>query len=328
MPQRSNLFQKVVRVLHQAIAGEATVDESGFLIDSDTGEEREVDVVIRTTTAGHELIVAIEATATGRKADVIWVEAMLKKHEKLPSSKLVLVSEAGFSDGARKKAEKNGATPIAPEDLPQDFDGGDVVNKLGAIYLKMISLEMLEFEATCEAPDGGGAERFEPPPTVEVFVEDGQPYGAIGKLANAHFDESFLEIAQQIDLANVTEKVEKDVQFDLTGSPSVRRRTDDAPQRLCLNPRIEGESLGLWPIRDARLKARMTIEVGEISLTHKRLERVSDAYSFGEGQIGESKATFIVSQTVDGAKGRMILESAEKTQEGELRLVDPNTVEN
>lgn len=81
MPQRSNLFQKVVRVLHQEIASDATVEESGFLIDSDTGEEREVDVVIETITAGHKLIVAIEATAAGRKADVGWVEQMLKKHD-------------------------------------------------------------------------------------------------------------------------------------------------------------------------------------------------------------------------------------------------------
>ena len=39
MPQRSNLFQKVVRVLHQEIAGEATVDLIGWQI-ADKAKEK------------------------------------------------------------------------------------------------------------------------------------------------------------------------------------------------------------------------------------------------------------------------------------------------
>lgn len=84
--------------------------------------------------------------------------------------------------------------------------------------------------------------------------------------------------------------------------------------------------MGLWPIRTARLKARIRIDVGDIPLTHKRLERVSEGYSFGEGKVGENKATFVVSQTADGTSGRMIFEGAEKTQEGELQLVDQESI--
>jgi hypothetical protein len=326
VPQRSNLFQKVVRVLHQEIAAEATVEESGFLVDADTGQEREVDVLIKTVTASHELIVAIEATSTGRKADVSWVESMLKKHEKLPSDKLVLVSEAGFSNSAREKAEKNGATPIAPEDLPEDFDGGDVIHKLSAIYPKSMSLDLLNVEANCDAPNGTGIEKLEPPPTVELFLEDGTRYGTLRDLVAAHFHERFLKIADQVDLANVTEKVEKNVTLALTDA-TVRLQGNGDPQRLCLKPMVEGNSLGLWPVRDARLKAKMTIEAGEIPLVHKRLARVSEAYSFGEGQVGESKATFVVSQTDDGPRGRMILEGTEETHEGEIHRVDQEATE-
>jgi hypothetical protein len=321
LPQRSNLFQKVVRVLHQTIAVEAIVDESGFLIDSDTGSEREVDVVIKTTSAGHELILAVEATAAGRRADVIWVESMLMKHAKLPSNKLVLVSEAGFSEDARTKAEENGATTIAPDDLPVDFDGGDIINKLGAIYVKMISLDILDVEVDGEDPEAGQTQTLEPPPLVEIFLEDGSSYGSFADLVRAHFHERFLEIAEQVDLANVTETVEKDVRLKLT-DPSVTRQNEDKPQRVCLNPMSDGKSLGPWPIRSACLKARMRIEVGEIPLTHKRLGPVSDGYSYGEGQVGESKATFVVSKTAKGAKGRMIVEGADGPQEGELNLVD------
>ncbi|MGN6588601.1 MAG: hypothetical protein ACTHKT_14200 [Solirubrobacterales bacterium] len=325
MPQRSNLFQKVVRVLHQAIAAEATVDESGFLIDSDTGSEREVDVIIETISAGHKLILAIEATAAGRKADVTWVESMLMKHTRLPSNKLVLVSEAGFSKDAREKAEENGATPIAPEDLPDDFDGGDVINKLGAIYVKMISLTPLEIEVDCEEPEAGATETLGPPPLVEVFLEDGSSCGSLVDLVRSSFKQRFFEIAEQVNLANVTETIEKDVNLNLGDSPSAQRHDGEEPQRVCLNPVSGGESLGLWPIRSARLKARMRIEVGEIRLTHKRLGPVSDGYSYGEGQIGESKATFVVTKTGEGEKGRMIIEGTDGPQEGELNLVDQKT---
>lgn len=328
MPKRSNLFQKVVRVLHEAIADETTVEESGSLIDSDTGSEREVDVLIKMTAAGNELILAIEATATGRRADVTWVESMLMKHTKLPSNKLVLISEAGFSEDARTKAQKNDATPIAPEDLPKDFEGGDVINKLGAIYAKVISLDLLEVEANCEISQGARTEMVNPPPKVEVFLEDGTRYGTLVDLVQSLFHESFLKIAEQVDLANVTEKVERNVKLDFTETPTVLRQGDAKAQRVCLNPMSEGDSLGLWPILGAHFEARMRIEVGEIPLAHKRLESVSEGYSYGQGQIGESTATFVVSKTAEGQKGRMILEGSDGPLEGELNLIDQEPAEN
>lgn len=86
-----------------------------------TGDEREVDVVIRSRVAGHEVIVGVEATGKGRKADAPWVEGMVGKHADLPTSKLVLVSQAGFYEPARRLAIAKGAVPLAPEDL----DAGD-----------------------------------------------------------------------------------------------------------------------------------------------------------------------------------------------------------
>ena len=97
MPRRSNLFQDVVGIIHRHMAGEATVEESAMLEDRLTGEEQEVDVVIRGRTGQHETVVSVEATARRRKADVSWVREMVGKHQHLPTNKLVLVSESGFS---------------------------------------------------------------------------------------------------------------------------------------------------------------------------------------------------------------------------------------
>lgn len=68
-------FQEVVAIIQEHMAGDATVEESGMLVHRVTGEEREVDVVIRSEVAGHEIIISVEATAVGRKADTTWVEA-------------------------------------------------------------------------------------------------------------------------------------------------------------------------------------------------------------------------------------------------------------
>jgi hypothetical protein len=51
MPKRTNTFQQLVVILHEQIAGQATVVESEMLQNRVTGEEREVDVVIRSLPA-------------------------------------------------------------------------------------------------------------------------------------------------------------------------------------------------------------------------------------------------------------------------------------
>ena len=140
MPKRTNVFQEVVAILQQHLAGNATVEESGYLVHRDTGKNREVDVVIRSQVAGYEVIVCVEATAAGRKADVTWVEAMIQKHRKLPTSKFILVAQAGFHDAARKQAEAENAVPLAPEDLNVEDPAFVVVNALPSLWPKALSL--------------------------------------------------------------------------------------------------------------------------------------------------------------------------------------------
>ena len=105
-----------------------------------TGEQREVDVVVRTKTAGHEVLVAVEATAGGRKATAPWVEGMIGKHKNLPTDKLVLVCEAGLSRQARRLAEAEGVVALTAEELSGDDPAYVVVNQLRSIWPKLISL--------------------------------------------------------------------------------------------------------------------------------------------------------------------------------------------
>jgi len=108
MPQRTNQFQKVVYLLRKHLAGDsATVEESTMLVDSATGEEREVDVTIRGMVGGEDVLICVEVVSWQRRAGVPWVESMIAKHRDLPTNKLILASRSGFTKGALRKAEAN-----------------------------------------------------------------------------------------------------------------------------------------------------------------------------------------------------------------------------
>jgi hypothetical protein len=108
MPQRTNRFQHLISTIESILATArpgTTVTESKELVDKITGDRREVDIVIETSDGVRDLIVSIECTGDehSRRATVEWVERMWGKYQSLPTSRLVLVSKAGFSSSAKKK---------------------------------------------------------------------------------------------------------------------------------------------------------------------------------------------------------------------------------
>ena len=188
--------------------------ESALLIDSDTKEQREVDVLITTRVASHQVLIGVEATSSGRKADVTWVEGQLQKHSTLPTDKLVLVSEAGFTQPARRKTESHEAVPLAPEDVPDGCEAGRIVNRLGSIYPKVISLDLLEVLARCKSPAGDAEVDLKPPVGAQVLYEDGELFGTLREIAESSFNQHFIQIAKEVDLANVVEDLERDIGVD------------------------------------------------------------------------------------------------------------------
>lgn len=105
MPKRSNLFQQLALLVHKSLEPEWKVTESEMLVDSVTGEPREVDIVATSHVRDHQIVLSIECRDHARPADVTWVESMAKKHEHLRTSKLVLWSRSGFTKQALVKAE-------------------------------------------------------------------------------------------------------------------------------------------------------------------------------------------------------------------------------
>ena len=116
MPKRTNIFQRLVKLLHDRLDENWEVNESEMLRNRLTGEDREVDIVLKYKLGPHDIIVSIECTDTGRPASSTWVEAMAKKHEFLPTSKLVLWSASGFFKPAMVTAEKLGIEIVSQND--------------------------------------------------------------------------------------------------------------------------------------------------------------------------------------------------------------------
>jgi hypothetical protein len=204
VPKRTNLFQEVVEIIHSHMAEGATVESSAMLRSRDTGALKEVDVVIRSQQAGHEVIVSVEAVAWGRRADRNWVDRQLGRHADLPTSKLVLVSQSGFTEDARAAALARNAGPIAPEDLAGGDPAGTVVAAVKSLWPKVVTFELQELSVKFDdddAPkDGWPAE----PPAI--YADDSSLLAdTIDEFAKRIYHDHFRELMEQVDLVNIEE---------------------------------------------------------------------------------------------------------------------------
>lgn len=104
MPKRSNTFQRLALLVHEQLGDGWKVNESHMFADLITGDQCEVDIVAQTTVGTYSMFLSIECRDHSRPADVLWIEGVAKKHEHLPTSKLVLWSRSGFTKAAAIKA--------------------------------------------------------------------------------------------------------------------------------------------------------------------------------------------------------------------------------
>lgn len=178
MPPRTNALQRLITLLTATLAGHAQVTESAMLKDRVTSEPREVDVLVSATTATYTVNLGIEVIAWARPADTPWIEKMRAKHENLPTDKLILVSESGFSAPAKKKAEFYGIETLTIDEaceadwpLIADMEGSGIFEvttlnfDIAAIYqLASGEIEQIAIPRQAFFPGSHG------PITMDTFV--------------------------------------------------------------------------------------------------------------------------------------------------------------
>jgi hypothetical protein len=299
VPKRTNLFQEVVEILHSHMAGDATVEASAMLPSRSTGALREVDVVIRAKQAGHDVIVSVEAMGRSRPADRTWVDQMVGKHADLPTSKLVLVAQKGFTRDARAAAVAKNAVPLAPEDLPSNNPDGAVLKAVPALWPKVVSFTVEElgvnFTDDGVPTDGWG----ETAPTV--FVDDDGRPGVLGDLMEVTqrlYGANFPGLMEQVDLANRTEDSVEQFTF-VVGPPEgeeIQLEVNGVPKTLFL---LNKNGVG-YSLRRIKAVGRAEIKVSEIPLTHGRLGDWNVNFGYGKGKFGDQDALLVVSEPDDG----------------------------
>jgi hypothetical protein len=127
VPKRTNERQQIIELLKTMLAGAAcTVTASKMLLDVITGAEREVDVVAEYDVDGDTFTQSFEVTSKSRRADLTWVEQLLKKHENLPTDHLYLVSWSGFTSTALKLADSNPGLFLVTPQVELGPDGPQV----------------------------------------------------------------------------------------------------------------------------------------------------------------------------------------------------------
>lgn len=135
MAKRSNLFQRIVHALYEALkpAG-GTVTESAEVFEASSGASREIDILAETAAYGTDVRIAVEVRGRTKKDDVQWIDALVGKYRDLDVHKVIAVSASGFSQAAQRKAaaariQVLSATEAATHDWPAEF------HKLGMAML-------------------------------------------------------------------------------------------------------------------------------------------------------------------------------------------------
>jgi hypothetical protein len=298
VPKRTNLFQDVVGIIYEHLAGDAVKEESAMLVNSRTGEEREVDVVLRSTIAGHETVIAIEAAGRTRKAAADWVEQMIGKHKNLPTDKVVLVAEAGFTEQARTLAEAENMVALTPEDVRGDDPAAEIVRAIPALWPKTVQLKLEPPAMVYVTRPDDSRVRFKAPDQMDLMLDDGKTVWSLERYVLDDIDASLDDLAETLDLVNVGEDTERtlDVEFH---PPFVLDGHETG-----LSARFESEGRSeLYAIDKIVLSATAKITVSEIKLTHKRLAALDVTYAYGEGTFQGLPALAVVS---DGPHGRKI----------------------
>lgn len=169
MPRRTNAFQRLIFLINASLADGGTVEESALVSDSVTRELREVDILITANVSGYTVKVAIEVVGRSRKADTPWIESMRAKHENLPTDKLILVSEKGFTKTAKAKARFYGIETLTVE-AACGTDWGLLVNLTATGTLRVITVPF-DCSVVCTMADG--IEEYFDVPKSETITHEG-----------------------------------------------------------------------------------------------------------------------------------------------------------
>jgi hypothetical protein len=101
-------FEKLVARIYATISSDAVVTYDDKIHGFDSGMDRQIDVSVRFSKAGCDLLIIIQAKDYKNPCPITEVEAFATVIKDVRASKGVLICNAGFTDGARRVATAHG----------------------------------------------------------------------------------------------------------------------------------------------------------------------------------------------------------------------------
>jgi len=295
VPQRTNLFQELILIIHEHTSENATVTESAMPICRITGNAREVDIYIQQQVAGHEVVVSVECRDYNKPQSVEFVDAMWGKHASLPTDKLILVSSKGFSKEAKLRAEGLGIRTISPYDKPDSWRT-EIANDLRSVWAKTFRTSPKQLVLTLDWPDG--AEK-----NVSSLVGDGSPllYDADGVVRTNAADLMSTAVSS-IDPNNdaFRDALGHEQTFELDCTEFLSRATDTITCKPIDFHIKEADSGTLIRIASAVVKGSLEVRVGEMTLKHGDFE--GTGFAHGSSDLEGDTVFFVATQAPNGGR--------------------------
>lgn len=99
-------YQEAVALLYEDLKGEGRVEKNVMIKDVDTGQHRQIDVLLTIESKGHCLKIVIDAKYRARKLSVKDIEEVIGLAHAVGADKVAIVAANGWSKPAEKKAER------------------------------------------------------------------------------------------------------------------------------------------------------------------------------------------------------------------------------
>ena len=280
MPKRSNTFQRVILLTRTHLSDGATVTESKLLLDSVSGEEREVDICVEGQVGGEPIIVSIECRDHGRACDVKWIDEMKAKHERLPTNLLVLVSSSGFSKQAVNVAFSYGIKLLTLEEL--GAEGGEkLFGDIESLWSKVFTLTPTKVIVRVAASEGMQSENVSVAKDTQLFSHSGSSLGAISETV-----ERLLNSKSAVEYF-AREGTKEHKGFELRWEPV----SDVDGNPLCLQ---KIDPLIFRPIEMIHITGSCNFDISEFPIISGRLGNIKVVW--GTGQFLGEKSLLVATQ--------------------------------
>lgn len=199
VPARTNEKQAVIFFVRRHLAPPGSVvTESKLLTDAVTGTKREVDVVVEQVLAtGETMVISVEVAARSRPAGLPYVEQLICKHRRLPTTNLVIVCWQGFTSSAIKAVHAEGGRvrAVTPTMEPNGL--------APEITIEQTTVRARDATVTVQLPDGSAETIAETPLNVDLYDDENQVICPLIDVAmNRANDDNFrYAVSQEADKA-------------------------------------------------------------------------------------------------------------------------------